>query len=86
MWQMPPSSYALDDNTLSFVSSANSLPTLILALLAQDKSNVTQDENLLMEQFGQALVHMIPFMHDYGWDPSNVKMHFCFWSVIENHK
>jgi hypothetical protein len=79
-------SYAIDDDSLSFVPSTDGTPTLVPTASARDKSHVTQDENLSMEQFGQASPRMIPFMYDHGWAQPHVQMHINFWSTIENHK
>jgi hypothetical protein len=78
--------YAIDDDTLSFVPSTDGTPTLVPTSSARDRSNVTQDENLSMEQFRQSSVCMVPFMYDHGWDHPHVQMHIQFWSTLENHK
>ncbi|KAG6326063.1 hypothetical protein ID866_13026 [Astraeus odoratus] len=79
-------SYTMDDDTLSFIPSANSTASLIPASLAHNKANIIQDEHLSFKQFSQATLCMITFMQDCGWDQMHVEMHICFWSTIENHK
>ncbi|KAF8546421.1 hypothetical protein OG21DRAFT_1427047, partial [Imleria badia] len=78
-------SYALDDDTLSFVTSTDGLPTLVPTSLACDKASVVQDEHLSIEQFGESAPCMIPFMFDNGWDQAHVQMHVEFWGAIERH-
>ncbi|KAG6326127.1 hypothetical protein ID866_12962 [Astraeus odoratus] len=78
--------FTLDDDTLSFLPTADGTMTLVPTSMVQDKANIIEDENLLFEQFSQATLCMIAFMQDAGWDQPHVQMHIQFWSAIENHK
>ncbi|KAG6328646.1 hypothetical protein ID866_10443 [Astraeus odoratus] len=79
-------SFALDNDTFSFLPTSNGTMALVLTSMAQDKANIIEDENLSFKQFSQATLHMISFMQDTGWDQPHVQMHIQFWSTIENHK
>lgn len=80
------SSFAIDNNSLSIIPAADSSHAFVPSAFTWDKSVANKDEDIIFEQFGQAMVCMVKAMIDCGWQKPHIDMHIKFWLHIEIHE
>ncbi|KIK76638.1 hypothetical protein PAXRUDRAFT_169271, partial [Paxillus rubicundulus Ve08.2h10] len=77
---------SLNDEALMLTKSDNGIHSFISLSSIKAKSSLVKDEDLTLEEFGQAKFCMINGMRKSEWLEEHIQMHVDFWLSMETHE